>query len=200
MKHQTAQSPRWEAPFLAALAEGKTISASVEIAGISSGTAYSRRSRNARFAQDWKDAQARPAPRKPPWKKAFIEALAETSNVRASARRAGMDTRTIYAARRTDPAFNAKWLDALREGYDNLEMELLGHLRDPNPARKMDVTAALRLLSAHRDTVERQRAMRGTFDEKATFASLDKFLVDMRRRRAANAAILHKGQGNDGAR
>ena len=92
-----------------------------------------------------------------------------------------------------DAGFAAKWLAALREGYDNLEIELLGYLRDPAPGRKMDVTAALRLLAAHRETVERQRALTEEDDEDGLLDSLDRFIDDMCVRREANAAILIDG-------
>ena len=127
------------------------------------------------------------------WKRIFLEALAETSSVTRAAERANVPTRTVYKARRGDAGFAAKWLAALREGYDNLEIELLGYLRDPAPGRKMDVTAALRLLAAHRETVERQRALTEEDDEDGLLDSLDRFIDDMCVRREANAAILIDG-------
>src|SRR5690606_39839576 len=57
----------------------------------------------------------------------------------------------VYRLRRTDPDFARQWYGALAEGYDNLEMELLAHLRrgesaEPSdtPKRKFDTAAALR--------------------------------------------------------
>lgn len=196
----------WEQAFLAALAEGQTVSKSARAAGISPGTSYGYRRNNARFAGDWAKAfkaGGRPArsscfTRTIQWKKCFLEALAETSNVSASAARVNMPVRTIYQVKRSDPEFAAKWLTALREGYDNLEMELLGYLRDPQPARKMDVAAALRLLAAHRDTVERGRALAAEEDEQAVLDSIDRFIDDMRERRAANAAPMAE-EPDDGA-
>jgi hypothetical protein len=177
-------------------------------AGITSSTAYWHRNRDARFSREWQNAQGAKetqavqdgaAPRHNHWRKSFLEALAETSNVTASAARVNVPTRTVYKLRREDPEFAAKWLAALREGYDNLEMELLGYLRDPQPQRKMDVAAALRLLSAHRETVERERALREDDDEQAVLDSIDAFLEDMRQRRLANAAILIEAESGDGA-
>jgi hypothetical protein len=176
--------------------------------GIASSTAYWRRNRNARFAREWQDAQgtdetqATPhgdAPRHNHWRKGFLEALAETSNVTASAARVNVPARTVYKLRREDGEFAARWLAALHEGYDNLEMELLGYLRDPGPQRKMDVSAALRLLAAHRETVERRRALMEDEDEQAVLDSIDAFLEDMRQRRLANAAILIEAGSGDGA-
>lgn len=194
------QDPVWMAPFIAALSAGHTVRAAAEKAGISASTARWRRNRHSKFAERWREAMraANPNadcavghPRRGNWRTTFIETLAETSNVSASAARAGVPIRTIYKLRREDPAFRALWQAALHEGYDNLEMELLGHLRDPAAtARKIDVTAALRLLAAHRETVARERALREDDDEQAVLESIDRFIDDMRQRRAANAAIL----------
>ncbi|HEY6817206.1 MAG TPA: hypothetical protein VI168_16835 [Croceibacterium sp.] len=71
----------------------------------------------------------KPKPR-PEWTRAFLAALAETSNVARAAKAAGVCTSTVYEARRDDRAFARAWGAALCEGYDNLEMELLGRLRE----------------------------------------------------------------------
>lgn len=194
------QDPAWMTPFIDALRAGHTVRAAAKEAGISASTAHWRRSRHSKFAERWRDAlgDANPNadcavdhPRRGNWRTTFIEALAETSNVTASAARACVPIRTVYKLRREDPVFRALWRAALHEGYDNLEMELLGHLRDPAAAaRKIDVTAALRLLVAHRETVARERALREDDDEQEVLESIDRFIDDMRQRRAANAAIL----------
>lgn len=132
------------------------------------------------------------------WRTYFLQKLAETSNVCASAEHAGIAPSRAYKLRREDPDFAAKWLRALREGYDNLEMELLGYLRDPRPGRKMDVTSALRLLAAHRETVARERRLSEDDDEQAVLDSIDTFIEEMRQRRAANTAILIEADVTDG--
>ncbi|MBO9518041.1 MAG: hypothetical protein J7493_08235 [Porphyrobacter sp.] len=132
------------------------------------------------------------------WRIRFLELLAETSNVAASAERAQVPTSTVYKLRREDPDFAARWLRALHEGYDNLEMELLGYLRDPQPGRKMDVSSALRLLAAHRETVARERRLSEDDDEQAVLDSIDTFIEEMRQRRAANTAILIEADVTDG--
>lgn len=63
------------------------------------------------------------------WSKPFLAELAATSNVTAAARKAGISTWTAYEARRSNPEFNRQWQQALCEGYDHLEMELLHRLR-----------------------------------------------------------------------
>ncbi len=50
----------------------------------------------------------------------FLEALANTCNVSAACRAAGMSSSAIYPLRQRDAAFRAAWADALREGYFRL--------------------------------------------------------------------------------
>ena len=203
MAAKRANPGEWMPTFLAALAEGRTIKLASRLAGVSPGTAYYYKRRDAEFAAKWSaggapttagdliPAACEPAPaRHAGWRNSFFEALAETSNVTAAAARAGIPLRTVYKTKRDDAGFAARWLAALHEGYDMLEIELLGYLRDPNPPRKMDVASALRLLAAHRATVERQRALTAEEDEQALLDSIDRFIDDMRERREANEAIL----------
>lgn len=204
MTDETPPGPTWIAPFLKALTETKRVRSALKLAGVSAGSVYAQRRTNWLFAKAWDAALAPPpnesspsaitiedpAARPSRWSTCFLEALAETSNVTASAKLANVPTRTVYKRRRDDPDFAAKWLRALHEGYDNLEMELLGYLRDPRPGRKMDVASALRLLAAHRETVARERRLNEDDDEQAVLESIDAFIEDMRQRRAANTAIL----------
>lgn len=207
MKPKTSRRLSWEQDFLASLRKGWTIAKAANAASISPGTAYGFRRTNARFAAEWDAAYAaggRSARRQRftrvlQWKKVFLEALAETSNVSASAARVNIPTRTVYRLKRDDPAFAARWLAALREGYDHLEMELLGYLRNPDPKRKMDTPAALRLLAAHRDTVERHRAIARPTDRQAVLDSIDRFIDGIRERRKANSAILIQREDGDAA-
>jgi hypothetical protein len=153
-----------------------------------------------------------PRPRRKParrpnaqWRRTFLDALAETSNVRAAARAARIPVGRAYKTRRGEPEFRTQWYDALLEGYEHLEMETLHRLRmgtskdDP----KFDIAAALRLLALHRETVARERAFKDDEDEQAVLDSIDAFIEDMRQRRAANAAILlapdEDGPEDDGA-
>jgi hypothetical protein len=124
------------------------------------------------------------------WRFAFLQKLAETSNVTASASFAGISPSRAYKVRREDSEFAVKWRAALLEGYEHLELEVLGYLRAADPQRKMDVAGALKLLAIHAQTVAHERALREDDDEQAVLDSIDKFIDDMRERRAANAAIL----------
>ena len=206
-KAEPGAQPAWVQPFLQALGAGHSVVDSARAAGIERSTPYQRRRMNAQFARDWKDARGapdRPAQpeqtrRTPHWRKNFLEVLAETSNVTAAAASANVPTRTAYKLRREDSEFAAKWLAALLEGYEHLEMEVLGYLRNPEPGRKMDVASALRLLAAHRETVARERALQEEEDEQAVLDSIDAFIDEMRERRAANAALLAEAEFEDGA-
>jgi hypothetical protein len=190
----------WEAPFILALSLGEKVRPAARCAPISHVRAYAHRKANARFARAWTDAIAAwkaEKVRRAHWRELFLDALAETSNVTAAATAAGATTSLVYRFRRGDPAFAARWRMALREGYDNLEFELLGHLRDPRSERKMDVGAAVRLLAAHRATVERERMLEEEEDIEAVRASIDRFIDAIRVNRAANSAFLIERQTGD---
>lgn len=145
---------------------------------------------------------AAPAPRRPlykTWSTAFLTELAATSNVSAAARKARVPTTTVYATRRTDPAFNRKWQQALCEGYDLLEMDLLLRMRSgelkPAPGAKrgtrtFDNAIALRLLGAHKDTVSRQRAVRTNEDSETILLSINAKLERIRQRAIADGEIV----------
>lgn len=138
------------------------------------------------------------APVENAWRAIFLAALAESSNVSASARKAEVSTQLVYRLRREDAAFRRAWFDALCEGFDNLEIELLGRARDGELVgasksgrrqRKHDNALGLRLLAAHRDTVIRLRAERSHRDEEAIFAAIDAKLDRLRQAKAASAGV-----------
>lgn len=211
MNFETIPGPDWIGPFLTALKGKPNVREAARAAGIAATTAYGQRATNDIFAQAWLDCvpgaklqvnRHRSAAKARKrlgggWRACFLEALAETSNVTLSAARANVPVHTVYRVRRRDPVFAAHWRAALLEGYDNLEMEVLGYLRDPAPERKLDVAAALRLLVAHRETVARERALYDDDDEQEVLESIDRFIDEMRQRRAANAAILVDGGKQD---
>lgn len=143
------------------------------------------------------------APAGKAWRKPFLAELARTSNVAASARAAGIEPGAAYGARRGDPAFAHQWFEALCEGYDNLELDLLRRLREgelagaTTPAgkarRKYDNATALRLLAAHRASVQRQRGRNDYAYEDEVLASIDAKLERMRQRRIAMRAAPDSG-------
>jgi hypothetical protein len=137
----------------------------------------------------------------PYWRKHFLAELALTSNVAASARKARIDVSTAYKTRRSESRFAREWFEALCEGYDNLEMDLLQRLRDgeldggtakTRARRKFDNATAFRLLAAHRASVNRQRGRREDEDEEAIYASIHAKLDAMRQRTLALPALLEQ--------
>ena len=111
-----------------------------------------------------KAAARRKSPTFAQWSKVFLAELATTSNVTASANKAGATTAQAYEARRSKPEFNRAWQQALCEGYDHLEMELLFRLRHgeikraagaKTGVRTYENAIALRQLAAHKDSVAR---------------------------------------------
>jgi hypothetical protein len=125
-------------------------------------------------------AVRRPAPRKPAARRRkpkravrwsarreaiFLETLAQTANVAASARAAGLSDSNVYRHRQRSDAFRAKWAVALAEGFERLETMMLdraingtkkpvwyGGKRVGTITEYSDRTA-LALLAHHRGTV-----------------------------------------------
>ena len=172
--------PAWMEPFLAALRAGHGVRRAAGMAGVAISTAYDWRRRDAEFAFDWDDARGRPVVGAACW----------------------------GGARRTGPRKVALFLEALAEGYDNLEMELLAHLRSGGevparetgsetggenqsaPVRKFDTAAALRSLAAHRESVAREKGRRALADEAATIASINRKIDQLRLRGQANEEAI----------
>lgn len=191
----------WEDGFLAALRELGAIKRAAHAVGKTTGPIYNRRKRSPEFSAallaalaDYeakkskrvRNSAAKPAPLQ--WRRTFLDKLAETSNVTASALEALISVREAYRTRREDATFAADWRAALFEGYANLEMEVLGYLRDPDPQRKMDVAAALRLLGAHKDTIAAERATRANVSAAEVRASIERKVEIFRQQVAAEKA------------
>ncbi|WP_423141028.1 hypothetical protein ACOYW6_09200 [Parablastomonas sp. CN1-191] len=143
------------------------------------------------------------------WPDIFINHLAETSNIKASADAASVSQSLVYKKRRDDPAFAQRWYAALAEGYDTLEMELLERLRtgrledelEDGTRRKFDIGTAFKCITAHRETVMREKSRRSLADEVTTIQSINAKIDRLRERqqqaealaarRAARAAGSH---------
>ena len=216
------QAPDWTEPFLKALRAGGSAAAAARAAGIDPRAAFRRRSSDPAFAAAWAAIRPFEAPgekQQRPYDEAklarFFTALAESSNVSAAAAAAGIAVSRIYALRREDPDFARRWYAALAEGYDNLEMELLGRLRtgDDSAAasagRKIDTATALRCLAAHRESVAREKGRRTLDREVATIATINARIDQLRLNgaasdkairaaRASNRARLKQGEGDEG--
>ncbi|QPC98552.1 hypothetical protein [Qipengyuania soli] len=200
-KAKSGDRHAWEAPFLKALRKYGSVKRAASAAGITTGPVYNRRQRSEEFVEACTKAREafhanggrvirnsadKPAPRQ--WKRTFLDMLAETSNVTASASEANVSVREVYRTRRSDEDFAGEWRTALFEGYANLEMEVLGFLRDPAPTRKLDVAAALRLLTAHKDTIATERAARANVSAAEVRASIERKVEIFRQQVAAEQA------------
>lgn len=118
------------------------------------------------------------------WRRLFLAALAESSNVSESAAKAGISSARAYRLRREDPEFAREWLAALWEGYTHLEMEILRRLRDGDQQtgtnEKYDFANAIRLLNAHRETAARAQAEQRSVSASEIRASIDRKIEAIR--------------------
>ena len=144
-----------------------------------------------------KTPSCRRAPAQRQWRTTFLAELAATSNVAASARKAGVSASHAYEVRRRNAEFYREWQEALCEGYDHLEMNLLHRLREGEirPAtgakrgtRVFDNATALRLLALHRDSVARQRAVQDSRNSEAILAAIDAKIDRIRQRKLKEQA------------
>lgn len=147
----------------------------------------------------------RTTPKRATWMRDFLAALAETSNVTAAAEKARITLGHVYKTRRTDQAFARKWMSALCEGYDNLELELLHRLRSgatgPEKDRRFDNATAFRLLAAHRDSAARERAIQDNADSERIVRSINEKLELMRQRSIEiGEYVPDEDEAHDGAK
>lgn len=128
------------------------------------------------------------------WRATFLATLADTSNITAAAQSADISLSWVYKTRREDAEFRRQWFDALCEGYDNLEMDLLLRLRmgesKDADAPKFDNAIAFRQLAKHREIVAHTRAQREDESEEAILASINAKLDAMREREKAVARMI----------
>jgi len=101
---------------------------------------------------------------------AFLDHLAETSNVSLSAKRAGVSRSAVYRLRATCPAFSHGWQMAIATGYDELEFRMLKTARfgtikpvkrpdgSIGRATEFDDAQGLKLLMAYKQSAEKARA------------------------------------------
>ena len=97
-------------------------------------------------------------------KRDFLDHLAATCDVKASARSIGVGVSSVYVLRRRDERFAAEWQQALALGYQMLETQLVGHVLSHDPSNYLTngdtaktgaiyVEHALRLLTVHREAL-----------------------------------------------
>jgi hypothetical protein len=136
--------------------------------------------------------RARAKPAAPDWKRPFLAALADTSNILHAAKKAGLkSTAIVYETRRKSRDFAAKWQAALCEGYDNLEMDLLRRLREgeikrapsaKTGTRTFDNATAFRLLVVHRETVAKEKARKANVSAAEVRASIERKVAALKQR------------------
>lgn len=99
----------------------------------------------------------------------FLEHLAATANILASAAESGFSTTAIYKRRMKEPGFAARWQQALEQGYARLEMQLVqtatsslagDEIAGDKPIPRMTAAEAMNLLKLHRGQVYGGRAPR----------------------------------------
>jgi hypothetical protein len=154
---------------------------------------------------------AKPTERTPPfkiWSQRFLAELATSSNVAASAKKAGVAVSKVYETRRRNPEFFRAWEQALCEGYDHLEMELLLRLRTGEikraagakvGVRTYENAVALRQLAAHKDSVARQRAIRDNQAAAEVVAAINAKLDRLRARALMAGEDVWAVDGDDDA-
>lgn len=133
-------------------------------------------------------------------RKAFLDHLAMTSNVAASARAAGISSARAYALRRRNPGFHDQWQAALAEGFARLEAELLAEALRAVSGKVSEATLksraqrqrlGLALLAMHRAAVRGapKQAALPSESRAALAAKVEAKLLDIRARlKAQNAA------------
>jgi hypothetical protein len=104
---------------------------------------------------------------------------------------AGVDSSTVYQARRKSGEFHRQWQVALCEGYANLEMDLLGRLREGEikraagakiGVRTFDNATALRLLTAHREAFAKEQATKANASAAEVRAIIERKVAALRAR------------------
>lgn len=131
------------------------------------------------------------------WTTTFINALGETSNVKAACDLARISQAAVYKKRREDADFARAWYAALAEGYDNLEMDLLARLREgrledvdaEGNKRKFDIGTAFRCLIAHRETVNREKNRQTLTDEVVTMKAINAKIDELRAKEGRAAEL-----------
>lgn len=138
-------------------------------------------------------ARRKPKPKANRWtnrrRADFLEALADTANVRGSARAAGMSESAARGLRRREPEFARLWDQALRDGYERLEALLYARAVAGLSVQEEDAKSAavseklaLALLSHHRTRVNELRSAAGEESDAVARARLIEVLAAMHAR------------------
>ncbi|HEX2811389.1 MAG TPA: hypothetical protein VHO04_01805 [Sphingopyxis sp.] len=135
----------------------------------------------------------------------FLDALAESSNVAASARAAGIAANAMYRERRRNAGFAARWHEALCEGFARLEAELLsealiaptGNVKDSTlKSRAQKYRLGLSLLAAHRAAVRGAKLPAANIEPKGSAKARLTAKLDVMR---AQMAAVEDGAEDSGS-
>ena len=133
----------------------------------------------------------------------FLDHVAATGNVSASARFVGLGESGAYKLRRRDPDFAEQWRVALSAGFDRLQAMLIERAMGPLTVQigdtpmpdvsTMDTELAMRLVEHHRRTIAGAPQRRGgpvptRATEEETNAALLKRLKILHKRNQKEAA------------
>jgi hypothetical protein len=146
--------------------------------------------------------------------RAFLDHLAETSNVSVAAKRAGVSRSAVYRLRALSPAFSNGWQSAIATGYDELEFRMLKTARfgTLKPVKRPDGTIGrateyddaqgLKLLMAYKASVEKANIERGRGegpgDAQAAATARDQLAAALEQiRQRLDAAIGHDTRDGD---
>jgi len=128
----------------------------------------------------------------------FMDHLAATGDIKASARLIGIDAAQAYYRQRTCPAFAEAWDAAIEAGYRTVEVKLIGHvLAEGDPAASEDGIShfdweqALRLMAVRDRRAAGKVARGGPARQVATRDETDrqilKQLASLARRKRSEA-------------
>lgn len=131
-------------------------------------------------------------------RESFLDHLAATCNVKASAEYIGVDPVSVYVLRRRDAKFADAWGEALALGYEMLETLLVGQALSGDDGDVLNcgaetrsgpvtVDLAMRLLTMHRNATGKPRRggpARQFADPEETDKALMKKLAAIEARRA----------------
>lgn len=140
--------------------------------------------------------------------RAFLDHLAETSNVSVAAKRAGVSRAAVYRLRAVDAAFSNGWQTAIATGYAELELKMLKRARfgTRKPFKRPDGTLGrmteyddghgLKLLTAYKAGLEKGRDDLAGDASSAAAAreALAATLADIRRR--LDEAVANRAAAN----
>lgn len=139
--------------------------------------------------------------------RAFLDHLAETSNVSLAAKRAGVSRSAVYRLRAVSPAFSNGWQMAIATGYDELEFRMLKTARfgiskpvkrpDGSIGRttEFDDAQGLKLLLAYKANVEKGRSDSGD-DAVSALTARQQLTATLDQIRARLDAAMATGSSN----